>query len=62
MKKKNGTSEQEKKTHELNRQYECGKVDETVAELFEWNEMKNVSCSSIRMAFNAYEMCIKGNL
>lgn len=39
-----------------------GKVDETIAELFEWNGMKNVSCSSIRMAFNAYEMCIKGNL
>lgn len=39
-----------------------GKVDGTVVELFEWNEMKNVSCSSIRMAFNAYEMCIKGNL
>lgn len=60
MKKMEQANKKKKHTNSIDSM--SGKVDETVAELFEWNEMKNVSCSSIRMAFNAYEMCIKGNL
>lgn len=60
MKKMEQANKKKKRTQWIDSM--SGKVDETVAKLFEWNEMKNVSCSSIRMAFNAYEMCTKGNL